>query len=39
MNKHEIYNDLLTMTRERYDACRAEAVSVAEKIIYYFRKE
>lgn len=28
MDKHEIYNDLLTMTRERHDTCRAEAVSV-----------
>lgn len=28
MNAHEIYNDLMTVTREKYDACRAEAGSV-----------
>ena len=28
MNKQEIYNALWTLTKERYDACKTEAVSV-----------
>lgn len=31
MDKHEIYKDFLTITRDKYDACKAEAASVGKE--------